>query len=216
MVENSSSQDEAMADDQEEYLKHGQEIVLHEDKQYYPEAAEVFGKDVEAMIEEEDHQPLTVPIIEPPKSKLHVVLTSKLPDTKYCIDYLAQLMQKPKLVRNVAIVGALHHGKTMLCDMLIESTFKNMPNHRKATKYTDLRVDEIERQISIMAAPFSVLLEDHREKNYVFNVIDTPGHPNFLDQVSVGLRLADSVVLVVDVIEGVTLHLEKLIQMCLK
>jgi U5 small nuclear ribonucleoprotein component len=31
------------------------QIVLHEDKQYYPDAAEIFGEDVEAIIEEEDH-----------------------------------------------------------------------------------------------------------------------------------------------------------------
>lgn len=64
-------------------------MVLHEDKRYYPEAAEVYGEDVEALVEEEDHQPLTKPIIEPPKRKLHVVLTSKVPETKYDINYLA-------------------------------------------------------------------------------------------------------------------------------
>jgi len=40
---------------EEEYYARGQEVVLHEDKQFYPEAAEVFGKDVEALVEEEDH-----------------------------------------------------------------------------------------------------------------------------------------------------------------
>ena len=120
-------------------------------------------------------------------------------------------MQKPKLIRNVVVVGALHHGKTTLCDMVIESTFKTNPNNKESRKYTDLRVDEIDRSISIKANPFQVLLEDTRDKNYVFNVIDTPGHPNFSDQVSVGLRMADSVLLVVDVVDGMSLYLEKLI-----
>ena len=38
----------------EDYFAHGQQIVLHEDKQYYPEAEKVFGKDVEALVQEED------------------------------------------------------------------------------------------------------------------------------------------------------------------
>ena len=201
---------------EEEYLARGQEVVLHEDKQYYAGAEEVFGKDVEALIEEEDHQPLTKPIIEPPKTKMHVVLTKEVPETKYSIDYMAQLMAKPKFIRNVAIIGHQHHGKTLLSDLLIESTYSKPKMNQIPQKYTDLRVDEINRQISIKAAPFQILLEDSREKNYVFNFIDTPGHPDFSDEVSVGLRLADSVLLVVDVVEGVTLHLNDLIKMCLK
>jgi 116 kDa U5 small nuclear ribonucleoprotein component len=43
----------------EEYFRSGQEIVLHEDKQYYPEAEKIYGKDVEALVMEEDAQPLT-------------------------------------------------------------------------------------------------------------------------------------------------------------
>lgn len=46
-------------------------IVLHEDKQYYPEASEVFGAGVETMVEEEDHQPITKPIIEPVDDKFN-------------------------------------------------------------------------------------------------------------------------------------------------
>ena len=85
--------DEKMSDDEE--FQRGQQVVLHEDKEYYPEAAKVFGKEVEAMVEEEDHQPLTQPIIAPPKTRLHVVTSTKLPDTKYSLEYLAQMMSKP-------------------------------------------------------------------------------------------------------------------------
>jgi 116 kDa U5 small nuclear ribonucleoprotein component len=44
-----------IADAEEDYYARGMQVVLHEDKQYFPEAAEVFGKDVEALVEEEDH-----------------------------------------------------------------------------------------------------------------------------------------------------------------
>jgi len=61
-----------------------------------------------------------------------------------------------------------------------------------------------------------VLLEDSREKNYVFNFMDTPGHPNFSDEVSASIRMADSALVIVDVIEGVTSYLEKQITFCMK
>ena len=43
----------------EEYAKRGEQIVLHEDKQYYPDPEKIFGKDVENLVMEEDAQPLT-------------------------------------------------------------------------------------------------------------------------------------------------------------
>ena len=79
--------DEGRVEAEEEYYKRGHQIVLHEDKQYYPEAEKVFGKGVEALVEEEDHQPLTQPIIEPPKDKLHVVESTKVPDLRYSLEY---------------------------------------------------------------------------------------------------------------------------------
>ena len=60
------------------------------------------------------------------------------------------------------------------------------------------------------SSPLTVLLPDSRGKNYLFNFVDTPGHPAFNEEVTVGYRLADAVVLVVDCVEGVTLQVEKL------
>lgn len=60
------------------------------------------------------------------------------------------------------------------------------------------------------------MLTDSRDKNYAFNMIDCPGHPNFSDEVTASLRLADNVLLVVDVLEGMTTYLNQLIHMALK
>lgn len=128
-------------------------------------------------------------------------------------------MSKAQLIRNVAILGHLHHGKTLLSDMLIESTHqtqRTIDNSFTHTKYTDSRLDEIERKISLKAAPFQILLQDSVGKSYAYNFMDTPGHPDFLDEVCASLRLADNVVLVVDVLEGCTTYTEKLIQKVIK
>ena len=58
-------------------------IVLHEDKSYYPDASEVFGAGVETLVQEEDTQPLTEPIIAPIKFKKFSVVEKDLPPTTY-------------------------------------------------------------------------------------------------------------------------------------
>lgn len=50
----------------------------------------------------------------------------------------------------------------------------------------------------------SLVLPNTRGKSYLLNLIDTPGHQNFVDEVAAAARLADGCVLVVDVVEGVS------------
>lgn len=83
-------------------------------------------------------------------------------------------------------------------------------------KWTDTRKDEVDRQMSIKAVPLTLILNDSRDKSYLFNIMDTPGHPNFSDEVSASLRLADGMLLVIDVIEGVTFYNERLIKEALR
>lgn len=58
-------------------------IVLHEDKQYYPSALQVYGPDVETIVQEEDAQPLDVPLVEPVKKKKFQIKEQDLPETTY-------------------------------------------------------------------------------------------------------------------------------------
>ena len=44
-------------------------VILHDDKTYYPSASAVYGEGVETMVQEEDAQPLSVPIVEPVKTR---------------------------------------------------------------------------------------------------------------------------------------------------
>lgn len=64
------------------------QIVLHEDKQYYPSAEEVYGKDVETLVQEEDTQPLTEPIVKPVTVKKYQIMEDDLPDTTYKKKYV--------------------------------------------------------------------------------------------------------------------------------
>ena len=195
-------------------------VVLHEDKQYYPTAQQVYGPGVETMVQEEDAQPLSQPIIAPVVQKKFTVQEADLPPVHFARDFMTDMMNFPEQIRNIAFAGHLHHGKTALMDMLVLQTHDIAQRQEKRTgrkrdeqlRYTDVHILERERGISIKSAPMSLILQGTRGKSHLFNVLDTPGHVNFVDEVAASLRLVDGVVLVVDVVEGVQINTEQIIK----
>ncbi|BFG24124.1 hypothetical protein CerSpe_103980 [Prunus speciosa] len=190
------------------------QVVLAEDKKYYPTAEEVYGEDVETLVMDEDAQPLEQPIIKPVRNvKFEVGVKDS--STYVSNQFLLGLMSNPSLVRNVALVGHLQHGKTIVMDMLVEQTHHMSTfdaNSDKHMRYTDTRIDEQERRISIKAVPMSLVLEDSKSKSYLCNIMDTPGHVNFSDEMTAALRLADGAVLIVDAAEGMMVNTERAIR----
>lgn len=192
------------------------QIVLAEDKKYYPTAEEVYGEGVEALVMDEDEQSLEQPIIKPVRTVRYEVGPKERDSFTYVsTDFLLGLASNPALVRNVAIVGHLQHGKTVFMDMLVEqthdlSTFDH--ESERHLRYTDTRIDEQERKISIKGVPMSLVLEDSNAKSYLCNIMDTPGHVNFSDEMTAALRLADGAVLVVDAADGVMVNTERAIR----
>ena len=87
---------------------------------------------------------------------------------------------------------------------------------KREYKWTDNRRDEISREMSIKSAPMTLVLQDSRSKSYLFHLMDTPGHPNFSDEVTAGIRLSDGMLLVIDCVEGVTFYTERLIKEALR
>ncbi|KAI4163758.1 MAG: hypothetical protein LQ342_002531 [Letrouitia transgressa] len=195
-------------------------VVLHEDKQYYPTAQQTYGGGVETMVQEEDTQPLTQPIIAPIKQKKFIIQEADLPPVLFSRDFMTDLMNFPDHLRNIAFAGHLHHGKTALMDMLVLQTHDINKREDKKTgrkkdeqlRYTDAHFLERERGLSIKAAPMSLVLQGTSGKSHLLNIIDTPGHVNFVDEVAAALRLVDGVVLVVDVVEGVQINTEQIIK----
>lgn len=195
-------------------------VILHEDKQYYPTAQQVYGEDVETMVQEEDAQPLSQPIIAPVEQKKFTIQEADLPPVFFDREFMTDLMNYPEQIRNVAFAGHLHHGKTALMDMLVLETHDISGRQEKKTgkkrdeqlRYTDIHLLERERGLSIKSAPMSLVLQSSKGKSHLLNILDTPGHVNFVDEVASSLRLVDGIVLVVDVVEGVQVNTEQIIK----
>ncbi|KAL8417832.1 hypothetical protein RB594_001449 [Gaeumannomyces avenae] len=195
-------------------------VILHEDKQVYPSAQQVYGEEVETMVQEEDAQPLSEPIIAPIEEKRFTVTETDLPPVHFDRSFMADLMRYPAQTRNIAFAGHLHHGKTAFMDMLVLEThdIKDRLEKRQGKsrdeqlRYTDVHLLERERGLSIKAAPMSLVLQGTKGKSFLLNMIDTPGHVNFVDEVASALRLADGLCLVVDVVEGVQINTEQILK----
>lgn len=195
-------------------------VILHEDKQYYPSAAQVYGEGVETLLQEEDAQPLSEPIIAPVEQKKFTVEEADLPPVFFDRGFMTDLMNFPDQIRNVALAGHLHHGKTAFMDMLVLETHdindrleqRTGRNRDEQLRYTDISDVERSRGLSVKAAPMSLVLQGTKGKSHLLNIIDTPGHVNFVDEVAASLRLVDGVCLVVDVVEGVQVNTEQIIK----
>ncbi|XP_055377484.1 116 kDa U5 small nuclear ribonucleoprotein component [Condylostylus longicornis] len=207
--------DDALEEDEIEHEdeKETHAVVLHEDKRYYPTAVEVYGPDVETIVQEEDAQPLDKPLIEPVKKIKFQLKQQDLPETVFEMEFMADLMDTPPLIRNVALVGHLHHGKTTFVDCLIRQTHPQFDTmEEKSIRYTDTLFTEQERGVSIKAVPTTLVLQDVKHKSYLMNVFDTPGHVNFSDEVTAAIRMADGVCVFIDAAEGVMLNTERLLK----
>src|SRR3989338_2573055 len=100
-------------------------------------------------------------------------------------------------LRNIAIIAHVDHGKTTLVDKLLQQT----ASLSKKTSHTERVMDsndlERERGITILAKNTAIKWHDYR-----INIVDTPGHADFGGEVERILSMVDSVLLLVDAVDG--------------
>src|SRR3954469_22943034 len=100
-------------------------------------------------------------------------------------------------VRNVAIIAHVDHGKTTLVDKLLHRAGTFAAHQHIAERVMDSNDLERERGITILAKNTAVDFEGVH-----INIVDTPGHADFGGEVERSLSMVDSVLLLVDAVEG--------------